>query len=117
MTQLLKIIKQATGIDAVPLHTDNVDKDCIVYKDYFLSDDGCIAQHRLELRIITKTYAQGDIIQHQLINALVNRGDDMKIDNIYQCETNGGGRLMEYETDTIHTLIYFNYITRSQVND
>lgn len=113
MQEILELIKEATGIDAIPIHTESVANDTICYKDYSLSDDGVISRHRVELRIITKEYARADIIRAQLINALVTRGDDNLTQNILSCALNGGGRLFEYETNTIHTLVYFEFIKRS----
>ena len=37
----------------------------------------------------------------------------MKINGIYNCDLNGGGQFKEYSTNTIHTLLYFDIITRS----
>lgn len=113
MQEILELIKEATGIDAIPIHTESVANDTICYKDYSLSDDGVISRHRVELRIITKEYARADIIRAQLINALVTRGDDNLTQNILRGALNGGGRLFEYETNTIHTLVYFEFIKRS----
>lgn len=115
MQEILELIKQATGIDAVPLHTESVAKDIICYKDYILSDDGAKTRHRVELRIITKTYSQADVIRKQLINALVTVSDNKLTEHILTGDVNGGGRLFEYETNTIHTLVYFEFITRSQL--
>lgn len=111
-TELLSIIKSATGFDAKPLVNDVIE-DCIIYKEQTIADDGVKARHRLELRIITSSYSNSELYASQLIEALVNIGDEMEIDGIYESNMNGGGVLFDDGTQTIHRIIYFEFITRS----
>lgn len=108
-----KILTSATGLDVKPFDTNTI-SDCICYTYYTLEDDGAKAKQKLELRLITTTYEQAEVNKKRIIEALVNTGDNMKINGIYNCDLNGGGQLKEYSTNTIHTLLYFDIITRSQ---
>lgn len=112
---LLRILEEATNLKAYPLFTDSAIKDCIVYKANVISDDGAKARHRLELRLITHTVSEAERLKPIIINALVNIGDNMKIDGIYEGNMNGGGTLVDEGTQTIHSLLYFEYITKSGV--
>lgn len=112
--KIVDLLEVATGLPVVPLSINEV-KPCIVYNCYPLIDDGAVAKWRLELRLITKTVAAADTNRTIIIKTLVNQADNPTVEGlIFQCDLNGGGQLKEYETDTIHTLMYFDLITRSE---
>lgn len=112
LTKVINTLEVATKLPVEPFETDEI-KDCILYKYYPVSDDGAVAQHTIEIRLITNTIERAEIYKKQIIKALVSVGDDEKIEGILSCELNGGGSLKEYGTNTIHSLMYFNLTTRS----
>lgn len=114
--KLIRILEEATNLKAYPLFTDSI-KDCLVYKANVISDNGAVARHRLELRLITHTVSEAERLKPIIIDALVNIGDNMKIEGIYEGNMNGGGTLWDEGTQTIHSLLYYEFITRSSVND
>lgn len=83
-------LENATSLPVKPFGTDTIE-ECICYKWYSVSDDGAIAQKRLELRLITFDMAEAEARRQQIINALVPIGDTCKIAGIYDCKLNGGG--------------------------
>lgn len=112
LTTILETLQQDTGLTAYPLHTDSTD-DCIVYTHTISTDDGAVSTHRLEVRIITHSIADAEDYLKQVIQALVTTGDNTKIDGVYKCSINGGGQLEDLGTGTIHTILYLDYIQRS----
>lgn len=106
----------ALSIPVKPLFTDSIE-DCIVYTYNSLTDDGATAQKNLELRLITKTYENAEVMRKKIIELLVPIGDSIKIDGIYSCVLNGGGSLFDENTKTYHTLLYFNLVIRSENNE
>ena len=116
--ELIAILEEVTGLKAYPLHTDSTE-DCIVYKANVLADDGAKARHRLEIRLITHTIAEAERLKPLINNALVNVGDSIKVENILEGNMNGGGTLYDYGTETVHSLLYFEYLIKSgvQIND
>ena len=114
LTTIIEILEEATGLPVKPLFTDSIE-DVITYKWELLRDDGAVQQDRLELRLITKTVADAEVYKQQIVQALVNVGDCIKIDGILNCDNGGGGQLYDYDTETIHTLIFFDITTRSYI--
>lgn len=111
--KLLDAIEAATTLHPEPFAIDSV-RDGITYKYYTSSDDGAVARKRLELTLITLTLENADKYKKQIINALVTTGDESKLIGIYKCAVNGGGVLKNYETGTIHTMLYFDVIERTE---
>lgn len=112
INKLIKIIESCTDLEVKPLFTDKIE-ECITYTEQTTADDGVKARHRLELRLITFTLAKAEDVKKKLISALVNVGDEMEIEGIYNSNMNGGGVLFDEGTQTVHTIIYFEYLTRS----
>lgn len=115
LKEIISTVETATSLTAYPLKTVFKD-DCIVYTYSPISDDGAVARHRIELRIITKTIDKSEVYRKQIISALVPSADNMKINGMYSCQLNGGGQLRDAGTETIHTILYFDYITKSDNN-
>lgn len=113
ITDIITALDDATSLPIKPLYTDTIE-NCIVYNYYPTSDDGAVQQARLELRLITNTMANGELYRIKILQALVPIGDNTNIDGIYKCVLNGGGSLYEGSTNTFHTLLYFDIITRSE---
>lgn len=110
---IISALQSATNLPVKPVFTTELGNQ-IVYNHYPVQDNGAKSQQRLELRLITKTYSEAESYRKQIIGALVPVGDDTLIDGITACALNGGGSLYEGETKTYHTLLYFDYIHRSE---
>ena len=115
---MIKAIRQAlissTGLPIKPIYTDTLD-DQIVYKHYPINDNGAKSIQSLEIRLITNTYSEAERLRKLIIEALVPVGDNVLIDGITGCELVGGSSpLYEGETKTYHTLLYFQYIQKSE---
>ena len=113
ITSIISALQTATGLPIKPVFTTELGNQ-IIYNHYPVQDNGAKSQQRLELRLITTTYSEAESYRKQIIGALVPIGDDTLIDGITACELNGGGSLYEGETKTYHTLLYFDYIHRSE---
>ena len=113
ITRIITALQTATSLPIVPVFTNNLENQ-IIYNHYPVNDNGAKCQQRLELRLITKSYSEAESYRKQIIGALVPIGDEILIDGITACELNGGGFLYEGETKTYHTLLYFDYIHRSE---
>lgn len=114
METLIPILEAATGLPVKPFGTDKVEP-CLCYKSYCSSDDGCVAQYRLELRLITDTIKEAETAGRELKAALIHLGDSSPVDGL-SIEQNGGGQLEDLETATVHTLFYFIVTKRSEVH-
>ena len=114
MEQIIKALETATNIAMLPFGTDTVEKSCIVYKNSTISDNGAVRQDKLELRLITHTLAEAEEIKPLILSTLITIGDNSKLGYL-SCELNGGGQLEDYNTDTIHTLLYFIITKKSEV--
>mgnify|MGYP000858026498 CR=1 FL=1 len=113
--EILAAIKTATGIMPVPFALDKI-ANGIVYSYYTTADDGAVSKRRLELNLVTLTLADADKYKDKIIGALVTEGDEEKIGGIYRCAVNGGGQLKNFETGTIHTMIYFDITEKGSGN-
>lgn len=110
---IINALSSATNLPIKPNYTDTIE-NCIVYNVYPQMDDGATQLTRLELRLITDTMANGEIFRKKIIQALVPVGDNKPFTDIYKCELNGGGMMYDDATNTVHTLLYFDIITRSE---
>lgn len=113
ISKIITALTNATSLPVKPMMTTKIENQ-IVYNHYPLSDNGAKSIQRLELRLITKTYSEAESYRKLIIQALVPVGDNILIDGITDCELNGGGTLYEGETKTYHTMLFFNYIHRSE---
>lgn len=113
ITSIISALQTATGLPVKPVFTTSLGNQ-IVYKHYPVADNGAKSQQKLEIRLITKTYSEAESYRKQIIGVLVPIGDEILIDGITACELNGGGSLYEGESKTYHTLLYFDYIHRSE---
>ena len=114
LLQMLNKINTATGLKPIPFGTTSTDGNYIVYNYYHTSDTGAVSQGRLELRLITHSVSDAEALRKKVVSALVTIGDTTEIDGINKVELNGGGQLKDFETNTIHTILYFDVIIRSE---
>ena len=113
--KIIRALESATDLPVRPMITTKIENQ-IVYNHYPINDNGAKSIQRLELRLITKTYEEAERYRKLIIQALVPIGDNILIEGITDCELNGGGTLYEGETQTYHTMLFFSYIHRSEVN-
>lgn len=114
--KIISALEVATSLPVKPVFTTSLGNQ-IIYNHYPVIDNGAKSQQRLELRLITKTYSEAESYRKKIIGALVPVGDNILIEGITSCALNGGGSLYEGETKTYHTLLYFDYIHRSENNE
>lgn len=104
MLSTLKKIKEVTGLPVKPFQLGA--KDGICYKIVSANNDGAKRQTRLELRIITDTIDESEVIKDKICNALITIGDEKKLEDVEWCYLNGGGQLFDVNTKTFHTILY-----------
>lgn len=108
MKKVLKAIENITKIKPIPLQTDKAEK-VIIYNYY----PTAAFKYRLELRVISFTFADATETANAIIKGLCNFGDSNKIEGISAIDLNGGGCLKDNQTNTIHRLMYFD-ITKGE---
>ena len=111
--RIVQALTTATNLPVKPMITTSIENQ-IIYNHYPIDDNGAKSIQRLELRLITKTYEEAERYRKIIINTLVPVGDNVLIDGITSCEVDGGGCLYEGETKTYHTMLYMNYVQRSE---
>lgn len=110
---LLDAVKDATGINPAPFQTpsyaDNL--PAITYSFYASSDDGAKAQYRFLVRVHAKDYEQCLELSDAVSKALITTGDETR----FGCsiDGNGGGSLVDEETNIPQQIQYFDITTRS----
>lgn len=114
LENIIALIESATGLQMKALDTDNAN-DCIVYQYYTVSDNGAVAQNKMQIRIIA--HSLNDVLnyENQIKNVLLCAGDISKVEGIKSIELNGGGTLKDYNTNTIQNILYFIITKRSEV--
>lgn len=103
MLRVLKEIEAATGLKPIPLQTNKAEK-CIVYKSW----QTAAFAYRLELRVIDFSLAGAEATTAVIIQAINSTGDVNKIVGIPSIVLNGGGVLIDNETNTVQRLLYFD---------
>lgn len=111
---IIKAIEQvAEGVEVCPFGTQtNKEAICYSYEPY--SDDGAVAENRLEVRIISRTVGRAESLKQKVINALVTVGDNPK-NGYLACYLNGGGSLWDVDTQMTQIILYFYITTKSEV--
>lgn len=107
MLRIIDYLKETLELPISPIETDTV-QDCIVYKYYQVSR----YKWRLEVRLIGSTFADADRFASTAISAINDFGDVWKIEGISSIVLNGGGVMKDYETNTIHRLLYFDVVMK-----
>lgn len=106
LDSLLGAIEDATGIAPKAFQTDEVGKPAIVYSYYRATDNGAVAQWRLQVRVFGRTMREAVETEEKVSDALVTLGDDTR----FGCsiESNGGGSMIDSDTNTAQMLTYFD---------
>ena len=115
INKLIEAIENATNLQMKPFDTDKVE-DCLVYQFYTMSDNGAVAQYKLQIRIITNSLEKAFSIEKTIKNTMISIGDNIKIEGINSIILNGGGTLKDYENDTVQNILYFVITAKSEVN-
>ena len=105
---LLGLIKKATDLDATPFYTG--ENPAITYSFYRTQGDGAKGRYRFQIRTHAKTLEQAITLSEQITDALVTFGDEAKDGLIV--EANGGGSLLDEETNTPQQIIYFDILAK-----
>lgn len=108
---LLGAIKSATGIAPQAYQTDKVGEPAITYSFYRSSDNGAVARYRLQVRAFGRTQEEALSIEERVTDALVTPGDSTR----WGCSisSNGGGALIDADTNTPQALTYFDVVAKS----
>ena len=105
---LLGLIKKATGLDATPFYTG--DNPAITYSFYRTQGDGAKGRYRLQIRTHAKSLEQAITLSEQITDGLVTLGDETR-DGL-RIEANGGGSLLDVETNTPQQITYFDILAK-----
>lgn len=110
LESLLGAIQQATGIAPQAYMTDKAGKPAITYSFYRATDNGAVATYRLQTRVFGKTQEQAIEVEQKITDSLVTLGDSTK----FGCSisSNGGGALLDAETNTPQVLTYFDVVAK-----
>lgn len=111
LSSLLGAIQQATGIAPQAFQTDRVGQPAITYSFYRATDNGAVAGYRLQCRFFGTTLEQAADMEQKATDALVTLGDETN----FGCSisSNGGGALIDADTNTPQILTYYDVVTRS----
>lgn len=111
LESLLRAIKDATSVAPQAFQTEKVGEPAITYSFYRATDNGAVAQYRLQVRCFGRTMKEAVEMEESISSALVTLGDETK----FGCtiESNGGGSMIDSETNTAQILTYFDVTSRS----
>lgn len=107
MLQVIRAIEQAVNIPVIPLSSDKIQEQ-VIYTNTPLSDNGIIYSYQLRLNIVANTLANAEIYDEAIRKALLNFGDNNDLNNVLDCQINGGGTL----TSTVGVHRITNYIIK-----
>lgn len=90
-------------------------KDCVVYSYSPRTDDGVKALYQLSLRIICKGRNEAALVRVEKMkraiqSKIITLGDNPLTQNILNVYQNGGGVMVDYDTDTTHEIMYYDII-------
>lgn len=111
LESLLGAIKEATGIAPSAYKTAKAGEPAITYSFYRASDNGAVARYRLQTRVFARTQEEAIDLEERLSDSLVTVGDETK----WGCSisSNGGGALLDADTNTPQALTYFDVVAKS----
>lgn len=111
LENLLGAIEDATSIAPRAFQTDKVGQPAIVYSFYRSADNGAVAQCRLQIRVFGRTMKEAIQLEEKVTDSIVTLGDETK----WGCsiESNGGGTMIDAETNTAQLIVYYDVTSRS----
>ena len=110
MTEVINDISnilQKTGYKINAFASDIKDGDSVSYILIPSSSDGIKEQYRLETTIVSNDFVRAVKMLDDVKNALLTIADTQKTNNILNIELNGGGNMVNYETNTYHLKAFF----------
>ena len=113
LLHLLELVKEATGIDAVPFLSSSTGNKlpAITYEFYRFSNNGAVSQYRFLTRIHSKSLEQSLDLSDKLNKTLVSLGDETSKGLLIK--GNGGGSLLDDATNIPQVINYFDIVVRS----
>lgn len=108
MVRILNKIEELTGLKPIPLQTDEVRK-CIVYKYYQVSK----FKYRLELRLFDFSFGEVQETEKKVMK-ICGLGDLNNVSGISHIALNGGGILIDNNTNTVQQLMYFDITIKGE---
>lgn len=111
--EVITLLRTQTNYEYYFDATKDLKKDVVVYNYYDSVDNGIYKESRLELHIIVKGVDEAAIIRSEEMYKTINKvlitvADNKLTENILEVEQNGGGLLTDYNTKTIHKIMYYN---------
>lgn len=93
----------------------NKAEECVVYSYSPKTDDGIKALYQLTLRIICKGRKEATLMRIEnmkkaIQNKIITIGDNPLTENILSVYQNGGGVMVDYDTDTTHEIMYYDIV-------
>ena len=116
MIEKLKADIQTATSFPVYVEKSTQKKDSIVYSLSKENDNGAVAQWQLTIKILTDSIAKAYSTQEIIDNLLITKGDEQKYDEITECVQSGGGTLWDNELKMYQHIVYYQYITKSNVD-
>lgn len=110
LEQLLNAVKDATSVSPEAFQTDTVGDRAITYQFYRASDNGAVAQWRLQLRFFGTSMRDVMSLESLATDALVTAGDGTNFD--CSISSNGGGAMLDTDTNTPQSIVYYDVICK-----
>lgn len=110
---LLGLVQKASGLEAsaiTPFYTPDCGSPAITYSFYSTVSDGAKSRYRFQVRVHAKTLEQAITLSEDIKKALVSLGDEPT--SGLMIEANGGGSLLDEETNTPQQLIIYDILAK-----
>lgn len=110
--QIKEILKPTISNPKVYPYYKNEHINCILHKLVLLSSDGIKEQNRLELTFVHEDELIAKKLMNRVKELLTTVGDNKINNEILEISLNGGGNLVDYQTNTIQLKAFFNIKNR-----
>lgn len=107
-----EILKSTISNPKIYPYYKNEHIQCILHKFVPLSSDGIKEQNRLELTFIHEDELIAKKLMNRVKELLITVGDNKLNNEILEISLNGGGNLVDYQTNTIQLKAFFNIKNR-----
>lgn len=113
LTEVLKSVRQGTGISCVPFDSTTVASlPCIQYQIYQDGSDGVIDTWRLTIRVVADTLEEALNVHGKAAGAIVSFADEER-NGTLNAALNGGGTVEDPQTGKPQIISYYDIKTRS----
>lgn len=118
IAELITLLRKKTKYKYCLGGTDKIE-DCVVYGYNDVYNDNIKKSARLTFNIITKGLTENSAIKAEEMKNKINSviltfGDEPLTNKILSVVQNGGGQLENSETQTLHTIIYYDVIYKAR---